>query len=221
MADRGAAGWCARGNQVRADRSWQQAAAPAGVVGEAVVPLPLGDKEITCCRLLTLGCRLAASSETRVGCAGVDGGACPTGETSKWVGLYARVLCVKPQRNLQRRCTSKHNEGTCLPRVVQGTLVKTAKFGWRTAWQTLMTELAPQVGWKWVGLGRAGWSEGLPSLVSASLATPTSPGLSRHTVLRPALHAVLGYKPQPCRQQTATSAEYLARLPHLPLAPSG
>lgn len=29
-------------------------------------------------------------------------------------------------------------------RVAQGLLVKTAKYGWRTAWQTLMTELAPQ-----------------------------------------------------------------------------
>lgn len=29
--------------------------------------------------------------------------------------------------------------------VSQGTLVKTAKFGWRTAWEALMTELAPQV----------------------------------------------------------------------------
>jgi hypothetical protein len=29
---------------------------------------------------------------------------------------------------------------------MQGALVKTAKFGWRTAWQTLMQELAPQAG---------------------------------------------------------------------------
>lgn len=28
---------------------------------------------------------------------------------------------------------------------MQGMLVKTAKYGWRTAWKTLMTELAPQV----------------------------------------------------------------------------
>lgn len=50
--------------------------------------------------------------------------------------------CLAP---LHPRCSLAPSCPPACPRPpAQGALVKTAKFGWRTAWQVLMTELAPQ-----------------------------------------------------------------------------
>ena len=107
----------------------------------------------------------------RCACATVPGGACLAAST-------------RPLRDC--RVSLAHHAPHPTPDGLQGLLVKTAKYGWRTAWKTLMTELAPQVpaAMACSDLGSSNFEAGGP----AGMWPPSGAGISvpANPALRPA-----------------------------------